>query len=56
LGARIQDWITPVWKRLFGGCHPNRDTLATAQTAGLRIERVEAFWGEKVLIIEACLQ
>jgi ubiquinone/menaquinone biosynthesis C-methylase UbiE len=56
LGARIQDWITPVWKRLFGGCHPNRDTLATAQTAGLRIERVEAFLGEKVLIIEACLQ
>ncbi|MBI3329372.1 MAG: methyltransferase domain-containing protein [Nitrospinae bacterium] len=52
LAAHVQDWITPVWKRLFGGCHPNRDTLAIAQAAGVRIEHVEPFFGEKVLIIE----
>lgn len=53
LGAHVQDWITPVWRRLFGGCHPNRDTLAIARSAGIRIEHVEPFFGGNVLIIEA---
>jgi ubiquinone/menaquinone biosynthesis C-methylase UbiE len=26
--GRLQEWLTPVWKRLAGGCHVNRDTLA----------------------------
>jgi len=54
-GARFQDWITPAWKRVFHGCHPNRDTLATAQAAGLRIEHVQPFLGGMLLIIEASL-
>ena len=28
LAGRLQEWLTPVWKRLAGGCHVNRDTLA----------------------------
>ncbi|MGH7896769.1 MAG: class I SAM-dependent methyltransferase [Candidatus Binatia bacterium] len=38
LFARLQDVATPVWKKLFGGCHPNRDTLPVFEKAGLAIE------------------
>jgi SAM-dependent methyltransferase len=36
--VRVQDAITPVWKRLGGGCHPNRDTGAAIERAGFRTE------------------
>ncbi|HZZ84594.1 MAG TPA: class I SAM-dependent methyltransferase [Anaeromyxobacteraceae bacterium] len=35
--ARLQDWLQPVWTRLSGGCHPNRDTEAAVLAAGFRI-------------------
>ncbi len=38
--ARWQDRVTPLWRRLFGGCHPNRDTLAAIRAAGFEIEEV----------------
>jgi len=37
-GARWQDAITPMWKRLTGGCHPNRDTERTVEHAGFTIQ------------------
>ena len=36
--ARLQDLIQPVWTAAAGGCHPNRDTEATVERAGFRIE------------------
>ena len=36
--ARLQDRITPVWKRLGGGCHPNRDTGAAIERAGFAMD------------------
>ena len=36
--ARIQDAVLPVWKRLGGGCHPNRDTGGAIERAGFEIE------------------
>jgi ubiquinone/menaquinone biosynthesis C-methylase UbiE len=36
--ARLQDLFQPIWTRSAGGCHPNRDTEATVQQAGFRIE------------------
>jgi SAM-dependent methyltransferase len=36
--VRIQDAVTPVWKLLGGGCHPNRDTGAAIERAGFRTE------------------
>ena len=38
--AGLQDLVTPVWKRVAGGCHPNRDTLAVIERCGFRIEEV----------------
>ena len=41
--AGWQDRVTPLWSRLMGGCHPNRDTAATIERAGFRFERAERF-------------
>lgn len=39
--AGFQDAILPIWKRLFAGCHPNRETLPVLEAAGLEVESVE---------------
>jgi ubiquinone/menaquinone biosynthesis C-methylase UbiE len=30
----LQDWLTPFWKRLGDGCHPNRETWVAIEHAG----------------------
>jgi ubiquinone/menaquinone biosynthesis C-methylase UbiE len=35
--ARLQDVIQPLWTCLTGGCHPNRDTEAAVERAGLAV-------------------
>lgn len=42
--ARWQDRIEPLWGRLLGGCHPNRDTVAALGEAGFEIETFESFY------------
>lgn len=32
--GRIQDWLTPVWRRVAGGCHLNRRTVDAVRDAG----------------------
>jgi ubiquinone/menaquinone biosynthesis C-methylase UbiE len=39
--AIAQDLVTPVWRRIGAGCHPNRRTVETIRAAGFRIERFE---------------
>jgi SAM-dependent methyltransferase len=41
--ARWQESVDPLWSRLFGGCHPNRDTLAAIEAAGFALERCRGF-------------
>lgn len=41
--AGFQDLITPLWKRIAAGCHPNRDTAATIERAGFRIVELERY-------------
>lgn len=36
--ARFQDRTQPLWTRLSGGCHPNRETERAVETAGFVIE------------------
>lgn len=43
--ARWQDRLERPWGRVAGGCHPNRDTLATIGAAGFEVERLER-WDE----------
>ena len=37
----VQDAITPVWRWLGAGCHPNRRTQQAIEAAGFRIEWLE---------------
>lgn len=41
--ARWQDRLTPLQKRVAGGCHLNRDIEALIRGAGFRIERLDRF-------------
>lgn len=41
--AAAEDLITPLWSRLAGGCHPNRDTAALMVRAGLTLRSLERF-------------
>jgi SAM-dependent methyltransferase len=38
---RWQDRLTPIWKRLGGGCHLNRPIADLIGSAGFRLERLE---------------
>ena len=42
--ARWQDRLEPLWRRLLGGCHPNRDTVTAIEEAGFEIETFESFY------------
>jgi ubiquinone/menaquinone biosynthesis C-methylase UbiE len=48
-----QEKATPVWKRVAGGCHLDRDTLAAVREAGFEVERVERYLGGVMLGIFA---
>src|SRR5207302_11033986 len=41
--AGIQSAVTPVWSRLGGGCHLNRDTESAIAAAGFESEACERF-------------
>jgi ubiquinone/menaquinone biosynthesis C-methylase UbiE len=41
--ARLQDLVTPLWKRLADGCCPNRATVATIAAAGFGIESLDQY-------------
>jgi ubiquinone/menaquinone biosynthesis C-methylase UbiE len=41
--ARWQDRVQPLWSWLLAGCHPNRDTAATVEATGFRVEKLERF-------------
>jgi ubiquinone/menaquinone biosynthesis C-methylase UbiE len=36
-----QNFLTPVWRRLAGGCHLNRPITALIESAGFRLDRLE---------------
>ena len=39
--ARLADAITPAWKRIFAGCHPNRATVEAIQAAGFTMVELD---------------
>jgi len=47
--ARVQDAVTPMWKRFLGGCQPNRDILGIFREAGFEILESTKFRGTFLL-------
>jgi ubiquinone/menaquinone biosynthesis C-methylase UbiE len=41
--ARFQDAVTPIWRTIGAGCHPNRDTVAAVERAGFRVVELERY-------------
>ena len=41
--AVAEDLVTPLWSRLAGGCHPNRDAVAALTAAGFAVDDVRRF-------------
>jgi len=41
--VRFQDLVTPLWKRIGAGCHPNRDTVGAIERSGFRITELERY-------------
>ncbi len=39
---RVQNWLTPLWRRMNDGCHLNRDTVQEVERAGFEVEAVES--------------
>ena len=51
--GRLQDWLTPLWRRVAGGCHLNRRAVAILTAEGLEIESVETHLRGYVQVIIA---
>lgn len=47
----IQDVMTPLWKKVAGGCHLNRDTLQLIRQSGLTVTEVKPMYGGLFLAI-----
>ena len=47
---RIQNGLTPVWRRLADGCHLNRDTVAAVAEAGFEVQSVADVLGTPRLV------
>jgi ubiquinone/menaquinone biosynthesis C-methylase UbiE len=45
--ARLQDAVTPLWRRLMGGCHLNRPAVELVRESGLEVREVETVWRER---------
>ncbi|MGK9464914.1 class I SAM-dependent methyltransferase (plasmid) [Streptomyces sp. G6] len=43
IAGLLEDTITPLWRRVGGGCHPNRDTESAIRTAGFTVDYVDRF-------------
>ncbi|GBC75975.1 Ubiquinone/menaquinone biosynthesis C-methyltransferase UbiE [bacterium HR07] len=52
-GAKVQDILTPLWRRVANNCHLNRDTLSLVQAHGFLIESVREHMGGLVIEVEA---
>lgn len=39
----LEDLVTPLWARFAGGCHPNRDPIASLVNAGFTVETARRF-------------
>ena len=51
--GKLQDWATPVWRRIAGGCHLNRRTIELLTASGFSVDGVRSHVGGLVVEIVA---
>jgi ubiquinone/menaquinone biosynthesis C-methylase UbiE len=49
----LQDLLTPLWRRLAGGCRLNERSVETVQGAGFHIDQLHSHLGGYIVTIEA---
>jgi ubiquinone/menaquinone biosynthesis C-methylase UbiE len=49
----LQEWLTPLWKRLCDGCHLNRRTLEWVKQAGFKTTNVQRYYKDLFVVVEA---
>lgn len=42
VAARLQDWLTPLWRRVAAGCHLNRRTADAVARSGFELASIES--------------
>ncbi|MDV2581480.1 class I SAM-dependent methyltransferase [Alkalibacillus haloalkaliphilus] len=51
--GKVQDVLTPFWKKVAGGCHLNREPLTLIKEAGFEVVEVEQMYKGLFLVIIA---
>jgi ubiquinone/menaquinone biosynthesis C-methylase UbiE len=51
--GRLQDLLTPMWKKLCDGCHLNRNTLELVKQAGFNVTAVKRYYKDIFVVFEA---
>ncbi|GEN44558.1 class I SAM-dependent methyltransferase [Alkalibacillus haloalkaliphilus] len=51
--GKVQDVLTPFWKKVAGGCHLNRNSLTLIKEAGFEVVEVERMYKGLFLVIKA---
>lgn len=50
--GKVQDFMAPLWKKAFAGCHLNRDTLSLIKNSELSVTKVELHYKGFLLAID----
>jgi ubiquinone/menaquinone biosynthesis C-methylase UbiE len=50
--AKLQDWLTPAWKKVCDGCCLNRNTIALIEAHEISIVKVEEFFSDLFILVE----
>lgn len=50
--GKLQDWLTPVWRRMCDGCRLNRNTEGLIRKAGIKVTVQESLYGGLFQVIE----
>jgi len=53
--AHMQSRIDPLWTKVAGGCHLDRETFSTVQEAGFTVNKVTLLLWKHVLVIDSVL-
>lgn len=51
--GKLQEWLTPAWKKVCDGCCLNRHTLELFQAHGILIKEIQTMYSDLFISVEA---